>query len=129
MNLICRTEARRTQRYFLRDAPWLCAIHFFYTEIQTASEEDISFKDFEAEASQTILIVRSFQLINKRIGISNLSPELKNLFARKLEAFYDCKLELQLKNIVGAVGCNTNMKDELTDEIDFFLKNQTNRTG
>lgn len=40
-----------------------------------------------------LLVIRSYKLIDERINISKLSPELKNLFLDKLQTFYLCKLD------------------------------------
>ena len=74
------------------------------------------------EANQLLLIVRSYELIEKRIEIASLSKEFKQLFQKKLDALYDCKLKIPLTNISIAVEEHPNMKDDITNEIQLFLK-------
>lgn len=82
---------------------------------------DFTFTAF-FEANQLLLIMRSYQLINKRIEIASLSKDIKALFQKKLDALYDCKLKNPLNNISIAIDEHPNMKDEITNEIQSFLK-------
>lgn len=82
---------------------------------------DFTFKRLY-EANQILLIIRSYILIEKRIELSSLSHDLKKLFNNKLKAIYDCRLKNPFKNINVAFEEHVKMKDEVTDEIQGFIK-------
>lgn len=89
-----------------------------------------SFKSFNFtfkalfEAKQFLLIIRSYELIEKRIQVSSLSDNLKQLFQGKLETFYDCILKFRLETINITVEKNEKMKDDVTNEISIFINNK-----
>ena len=86
-----------------------------------------SFKSFNFtfkalfEAKQFLLIIRSYELIEKRIQVSSLSDNLKPLFQAKLETFYDCVLKFPLETINITIEKNEKMKDNVTEEIYSFI--------
>ncbi len=84
-----------------------------------------TFKHF-FQANQLLLLIRSYKLIEKRIELSALSEEMKHLFQDKLNAFFDCRLRKPLQDISDAVDEHENMKDEITEEIQKFIKPKIN---
>lgn len=84
---------------------------------------DFTFKDL-FESNQLLLIVRTYKLVEVRIKMSELSEDLKYLFQSKLNAFFDCKMKRPLQNICEKIELQHNMKDEVTDEIQEFIKFQ-----
>lgn len=97
------------------------AMNEFATTFATLQLSDFSFKEFY-ESSQLLLIIKSYNLIEKRIEISNLSIEMKTLFQNKLKTFYDCILKYPLEQIVGQVDKSPFLKDEVTSEIKIFTE-------
>lgn len=80
-----------------------------------------SFKAFY-EANLLLLIMRSFELIEKRIQMSPLSNELKGLFKKKLDAYYNHVLHNPLNKLSKTFEEFPKMKDTVTDEIQKFLE-------
>lgn len=76
------------------------------------------------EGYQFLLLVRSFQLIEKRIEIAEISNEFRSLFLNKLSAIFECKLRRPLNDISFALDVNTHLKDEITDEMQEFIKSK-----
>lgn len=67
-------------------------------------------KDF-FQARQIILLLRTFELVERRINSSNLNNDLRNVFKQKLGMFFDCRLSKELQIIL--LKCD---KDNITDE-------------
>jgi hypothetical protein len=82
---------------------------------------DFTFKAFY-EANQILLILKSFKLIERRIELAALSNDLKMVFEQKLEIYFQCKLKEQLLNIIAAIDEHPHLKDEITEEIQDFMK-------
>lgn len=59
-------------------------------------ENEMTFKSFY-ESHQVILLIDSFLLIEKRISISEISSEMRDLFNEKLDSYYQCRFRLPLK--------------------------------
>ncbi len=88
-----------------------------YNNIEQFSNNDgFTFKGWY-EARQIALIVHSYNLIEKRIEISNLSPAMRNLFSSKLKGYYDCKLSIPLKSLSEAFELYPYQKDDYTSTI------------
>ena len=75
-------------------------------------------------ADSIILVVRSFQLIEKRIELSPLEEELKKMFRNKLNTFYLCKLKDPLFKLTDLFKREESLKDEYTEEINEFYESQ-----
>jgi uncharacterized membrane protein len=73
-------------------------------------------------ADSIILVIRSFELIKKRIHISPLNSEMKELFFKKLETFYLCKLKDPLYKLTDLFEREKSLLDEYTLEINEFYK-------
>jgi hypothetical protein len=84
-----------------------------YNIEQFKSDPKTSFKTW-FEAGQITLTVETYDLIEKRIEISNLSFEMKQLFSKKLQTYYDCKLRLPLTNLSEAFEMYPHQKDDYT---------------
>jgi len=73
------------------------------------------------QSNQILLLKRSYELIEKRISMSVISEDLKSLFLKKMESYFDCRLKepiVAIKNNLIKIG-----KDEVSDEvISFFEK-------
>jgi len=77
----------------------------------------------EYDMSQNIiLVVRSFKLIEERIKLSNVNKNFKNLFSKKLETFYQCKLENSFFKLIDLFNRVPALNDEYTKEIIEFYK-------
>lgn len=100
------------------------ALNEFARAFATFQSTNFSFKDFY-QSGQVLIIIRSYKLIEERIKISNLSIEMKTLFQSKLLVFYDCILRYPLEQIVEQVDNSSFLKDEVTDEIQSFIKSKS----
>lgn len=69
------------------------------------------------EAKQISLFVDSFNLTKKRISITNLSPELKELFQHKLNSYFYSILRTPLKSLSEAFDMYPHQKDFVTEKI------------
>jgi hypothetical protein len=87
------------------------------------SNTSVTFKQFE-EAKYINLYVDSFKLIKKRIEISNLTPDLKGLFAAKLNSYYYTMLRLPLKFITEVAEKYPNIKDSFTEKFQTLYDEQ-----
>jgi hypothetical protein len=94
----------------------------FGGNLSTAS---ISFKQI-IEAKYIKLYIDSFNLIKQRIAIANLSPELKELFERKLNSYYYAYLRAPLKDLVVTFDKFPNLNDSLTQEVKDLHLSQLN---
>lgn len=75
---------------------------------------------------QISLLIKSYSLIDKRIQLSQLDKQLKELFYEKIKSIYVYKLHEELKNILRK--CNElNQSDELIIEMQFFVNYYTNK--
>jgi hypothetical protein len=81
-----------------------------------------SFKSFY-ESGQIILIIDSFNLIRKRIEISEISEEMKNLFTEKLNSFYETRLKKNLEKLNVIFETHVFFKDEWTEKIKIIVEN------
>jgi len=82
-----------------------------------------SFKSFY-ESGQIILIIDSFNLIQKRIAISEISEEMKDLFSEKLNSFYESKLKENLEKLNVIFETHDFFKDDWTDKIKKIVENK-----
>jgi len=82
----------------------------------------ISFKSYY-ESGQIILIIDSFNIIRKRIEISEISVEMKNLFTEKLNSFYETRLKENLEKLNEVFENNVFFKDEWTEKIKKLIEN------
>lgn len=89
---------------------------------------DFTFKAFY-EANLILLIIRSFELIEKRINMSPLSDELKGLFKKKLETYYNYVLHNPLNKLSKTFEEFPKMKDAVTEEIQKFLTERKSETA
>ena len=87
-------------------------------------EFDFTFKRFY-EANQILSILRAYVLVEERIELLSLSHNFKQLFKSKLESSYDCHLRNPLRNINVSLEEHVKMKDEVTDEIQRFIKSKS----
>lgn len=69
------------------------------------------------EAGQIAVIIDTYNLIEKRIEISNLNSETKDLFLLKLDSYYQGKLELPFTSLSEAFDIYPHQKDDFTDKI------------
>jgi len=81
---------------------------------------NFSFKNYY-ESSQIVLLIDSFNLIEKRISLSNLSKDMKHLFEKKLISYYDCKLKTALTALSEAFDKYEHQKDHYTKKIQTFV--------
>lgn len=107
---------------------------FNYTGIQAfhifvqALNKDFALSNFRHtfnsfyQAKQILLVLRSFTLIEKRVELSELSSELKEMFLHKLNSVYECRLKESLTMLDEIIDKNPHTKDFSTDEIKSFLK-------
>jgi hypothetical protein len=81
-------------------------------------------KKFSQEymSDSIILVIRSFELIKKRIELSPIKSEMKDLFFKKLETFYLCKLKDPLFKLTASFKRNESLLDEYTLEINELYK-------
>jgi uncharacterized membrane protein len=79
-------------------------------------------------ADSIILVIRSFELIKKRIQISPLNSEMKELFLKKLETFYLCKLKDPIYKLTDLFEREKSLLDEYTLEINEFYKSMEKNT-
>jgi hypothetical protein len=79
-------------------------------------------------ADSIILVIRSFELIKKRIQISPLNSEMKDLFLKKMETFYLCKLKDPLYKLTDLFEREKSLLDEYTLEINEFYKSMEKNT-
>lgn len=93
----------------------------FARTFATMQISDFSFEKFY-EASQFILVIRSFQLIDTRIDQADITDEMKQVFKNKLLALFDCVLKYPLTKIIEQVDKHPNLKDNSTDEIKSFIE-------
>lgn len=87
-----------------------------YNIEQFQNQKDFSFKSWY-EAGQIGLIIDTLNLIEKRIDISNLNSELKNLFQQKLISFYNCRLKTPLTSLTETFKTYPFQQDEYTEKI------------
>ncbi len=80
-----------------------------------------TFKAFY-QSNQILLIIRSFLLIEKRIEISQLSQELKDMFKQKLDSVYQCRLKESFKQLLEVIDKNPHVKDSVSQEMNEFYK-------
>ena len=85
---------------------------------------NFQFKHFY-EANQIILLIRSYKLIDKRIEIADLAPEMKDLFSSKLNGFFDCRFKIPFRQLSEAFEMQPILKDEVTNEIQEFVYKQS----
>ena len=108
---------------------------FKYTGIDGLNKFIKSFKDhnfnnftftFKAyfESKHILLLIRSYNLIEDRIKLSSLSTDMKELFNKKLQSIYYSVLRFPLTGIIKVISKHEKMKDEVTEEIELFLKNK-----
>lgn len=83
--------------------------------------DEMTFKSWY-ESNQIMLFVDTFNLIQKRISISNLSTDLKSLFKEKLSSFYKCRLKTPLSSLSSAFELNPMQKDDYTLRIQKFVE-------
>jgi hypothetical protein len=95
-----------------------------YNIEQFRRDKDFSFKGWY-EAGQITMLVDTFNLVAKRIEISNLSKELKDLFAKKLKSYYDCKLRIALSSLSEAFDIYEFQKDDYTERIQALVLKHT----
>jgi hypothetical protein len=76
------------------------------------------------ESSHILLLMQSYNQIEQRIETSLLSDDLKKLFKNKLEGFYFSVLRFPLTGIIKILSKHEKMKDEVTVEIEAFIKNK-----
>jgi len=81
-----------------------------------------SFKSFY-ESGQIILIIDSFNLIQKRIEISEISEEMKHLFTAKLNSFYETRLKENLEKLDVIFETHVFFKDDWTEKIKRIVEN------
>jgi hypothetical protein len=74
------------------------------------------------EAKQILLLVRSFKLIEKRIEISPITPDMKKLFNEKLEMVFECVLYNILHSVSTTLEANEKMIDNAAKELIEFYK-------
>jgi len=74
------------------------------------------------EASQIVLMVDSFNLIVKRIEISVLSEEMKELLQTKVYSYYNYKLRYSLSTLSKAFDIYPHQKDRYTAKIQAIAK-------
>jgi len=95
--------------------------HQFYHDY-SLKDLKFPFKDYYA-SKQILLLIRSFRLVERRIELASLSKGYKKLFLDKLDAFYSCRLHDPIYKIVLAIEKNPHIKDEVSDELELFLRN------
>jgi len=97
----------------------------FIKSIQTHNFDNYqsSFKGY-FESNHILLLIRSYDLIEERIKISPLSPELKLMFSKKLKAFYYSVLRFPLTGIMKVLSKHEKMKDKVTEEIEKFINSK-----
>ena len=78
-----------------------------------------SFKEYYT-TDQILLIIRSFNLIEKRINLASVSKEMKELFKEKLNIFYSCRLKDPLAKLCEVFNTNEFLTDSATAEIELF---------
>jgi hypothetical protein len=74
------------------------------------------------EGKQILLLVRSFQLIEKRLKISPISSDMKTLFSEKLAMLFECVLHNVLSSITTTLEKNEKLIDNASKEIVDFYK-------
>lgn len=105
----------------------LAGLNVFTTRLRT--EYDLTgfegtFSDL-FESGHILMISQSFNLVQSRIGISNLNVATKGLFQSKLETLYNCKLRHNIDNIITTININSNLEDWITKELRAFAINQS----
>jgi hypothetical protein len=71
-------------------------------------------------ADSIILVIRSFKLVRKRIELSALNDEMKEMFINKLNTYYLCKLKDPLFKLNDLFKREESLNDEYTKEISEF---------
>ncbi|SDP86107.1 hypothetical protein SAMN05428975_3098 [Mucilaginibacter sp. OK268] len=69
------------------------------------------------EAGQLAVIIDTFNLIEKRIQLSNLNEETRYLFQLKLDSYYAGKLKIPLSSLSEAFELYPHQKDTITEKI------------
>ncbi|MGB0890766.1 MAG: hypothetical protein ACPGUU_00345 [Flavobacteriaceae bacterium] len=77
-------------------------------------------------ADSIILVISSFKLIQKRISLSPLNSEMKELFQKKLETFYICKLKDPLFKLTDLFAREESLRDHYTKEVTEFYESMEN---
>jgi hypothetical protein len=94
-----------------------------YNIDQFKNKQDFTFNGWY-ESGQIVLAIETFNLIKKRIEISNLSQEMKSLFSEKLNTYYNCKLRMPLNNLHEAFEIYPHQKDDFTNKIQEIVSRQ-----
>ena len=76
------------------------------------------------EAGQIAVIIDTFNLIEKRIQLTNLNAETRSLFQIKLNSYYDGKLNIPLRSLSEAFDLYPHQKDGITERIQALVKNK-----
>lgn len=76
------------------------------------------------ESHQIELLIDSFALIEKRISISTISLEMKQLFKMKLSSYYQCKFRLPLKYLTESFEKYGQSEQEYPKKIIEFVNSQ-----
>jgi len=97
---------------------------FEYTK-DLFESDGVTFKSFY-ESHLIILIINSFQLIEKRVEISSFPDEMKKLFQDKLDSYYQCKLRLPLKYLLDGFDKHDQSKQDYPKKIFDFVSTQKN---
>ncbi|RZJ23664.1 MAG: hypothetical protein EON51_01950 [Acinetobacter sp.] len=88
-------------------------------------ENEMTFKSFY-ESHQVILLIDSFMLIEKRISISEISSEMRDLFTKKLESYYQCRFRLPLKYLSQGFEKYGQNEQEYSKKVLAFIATQKN---
>lgn len=88
-------------------------------------DKEITFRSFY-ESHQIILLIKSFQLIERRIEIATLTDEIKKLFRDKLDSYYQSKLRLPLKYLSEGIEKFNQQEEEYPKLILKFITSQKN---
>jgi hypothetical protein len=77
------------------------------------------------QAKQLLLIVNTFDLIDKRLEISFLSPDVKRLFEAKMSSFYSCRSRSALRRISELTIKQPTIADHVSASlVDFFNRKE-----
>jgi hypothetical protein len=68
------------------------------------------------QSNQLLLLIHSFQLVQKRIDIAFVRNDIQYLFLQKLNSFYECRLYYPLKKISEAMQIYPSASDIISDE-------------
>lgn len=89
-------------------------------------ENEMTFKSFY-ESHQVILLIDSFMLIEKRISISEISSEMRDLFNEKLESYYQCRFRLPLKYLSQGFENYGQNQQDYPKKVLAFIASQKNK--